>query len=106
MNGREKRAVVEVGFHSLRHTYVSIQAEAGTPLALIGKNVGHSNPAMTDHYTHVSEHQAVKMANVFPSLLAGGHAKYVLPEEVKAALEKMTDQSWKKIRDELLEETA
>lgn len=53
-----KRAVLEVGFHSLRHTYVSLHAAAGTPQAMIQANVGHSNPAMTAHYTHVNEDTA------------------------------------------------
>lgn len=57
-----KRAVVEVGFHSLRHTYVSIHAMGGTPQAIIQGNVGHSNPAMTAHYTHTSIEAARRVA--------------------------------------------
>jgi integrase len=57
-----KRGIVEVGFHSLRHTYVSLHAEAGTPQALIQANVGHRNPAMTAHYTHIGEAAAVQAA--------------------------------------------
>jgi integrase len=53
-----KRAVLEVGFHSLRHTWVSLHAAAGTPQAVIQNVIGHSNPAMTAHYTHVSEDTA------------------------------------------------
>jgi integrase len=56
------RAVVEVGFHSLRHTYVSLCAERGVPLAVIQGNVGHGNAAMTRHYLHVSEDTARQMA--------------------------------------------
>ena len=36
-----KRAVVEHGFHSLRYSYISHHAEAGTPQAVIQKNAGH-----------------------------------------------------------------
>ena len=57
-----KRAVVEVGFHSLRHTYASIHAREGTPQALIQENLGHSNPAMTEHYQHVSDETARRAA--------------------------------------------
>jgi len=60
--GTGKRAVVEVGFHSLRHTYVSIHAMGGTPQAIIQDNVGHSNPAMTSHYTHTSDEAARRVA--------------------------------------------
>jgi integrase len=62
--GTGKRAVVEVGFHSLRHTYVSLHAERGTPAAIIQGNVGHGSPAMTAHYTHISDKAAVKVAKV------------------------------------------
>ena len=51
----ENRAQVQVGFHSLRHTFVSMSANAGTPLAVVQAIVGHSNPAMTQHYFHESE---------------------------------------------------
>jgi len=47
------RQGVDVGFHSLRHSFVSLSANAGVPLALVQSLVGHSNPAMTRHYLHV-----------------------------------------------------
>lgn len=59
--GTRRKAVV-VGFHSLRHTYASIHAESGTPQAVIQDNMGHSNPAMTEHYQHVSEATARRVA--------------------------------------------
>ncbi|MGD1085371.1 MAG: tyrosine-type recombinase/integrase, partial [Verrucomicrobiota bacterium] len=45
--GPGERAVVEVGFHSLRHTFVSLCRESNAPLAVVESIVGHSNPAMT-----------------------------------------------------------
>ena len=66
-----KRAVVEVGFHSLRHTYVSLHAERGTPQAVIQSNVGHGSPAMTRHYTHIGEAAARNTAAVLEMPLAG-----------------------------------
>ena len=51
----DTRATVDVGFHSLRHTFVSLSANAGAPLAIVQAIVGHSNPAMTRHYFHGSE---------------------------------------------------
>ena len=47
-----KNRVVKVGFHSLRHTFVSLMGNAGAPLALVQSIVGHSNPMMTAHYFH------------------------------------------------------
>lgn len=54
-DGRGKRARVIVGFHSLRHTFVSMAANAGAPLALVQSIVGHTNAEMTRHYFHASE---------------------------------------------------
>lgn len=49
------RKAVEVGFHSLRHTFVSLCANAGVPLHIVQAIVGHTNEAMTRHYFHVSD---------------------------------------------------
>ena len=49
------RKAVEVGFHSLRHTFVSLCANAGVPLHIVQAIVGHTNTAMTEHYFHVSD---------------------------------------------------
>lgn len=54
-NKRTTRKAVEVGFHSLRHTFVSLCANAGVPLHIVQAIVGHTNAAMTAHYFHVSE---------------------------------------------------
>jgi integrase len=50
-----------VGFHSLRHTFISKHAEMGTPLAVVQEAVGHSQAAMTQHYIQIQE-QKVKDA--------------------------------------------
>ena len=50
-----KNARVDVGFHSLRHTFVSLSANAGVPLTVVQAIVGHSNPVMTRHYFHASD---------------------------------------------------
>ncbi len=50
-----ERKAVEVGFHSLRHTFVSLCANAGVPLHIVQAIVGHTNAAMTAHYFHVSD---------------------------------------------------
>ena len=58
------RVVVAYGFHSLRYAYVSLNAEAGTPQAVIQRNVGHLSKAMTEHYEKVSDDAARKYASV------------------------------------------
>ena len=62
------RAVVEVGFHSLRHTFVSLCRMADAPLAVVEAIVGHSSPAMTRHYTHTGEAAARLAIGALPGL--------------------------------------
>jgi hypothetical protein len=66
-----KRAVVDFGFYSLRHTWVSMHAAAGTPGTVIQNSVGHSNPAMTEHYTHVNDTTARDVAKKALPVFAG-----------------------------------
>jgi integrase len=49
-----RRAIVRVGFHSLRHSFVSLCAKGGAPMHVVQKLVGHGNPLLTsDVYTHL-----------------------------------------------------
>ncbi len=57
-HGQRRRAIVRVGFHSLRHSFVSLCAKAGTPLHVVQKLVGHGNPMLTaDVYVHLDDEQ-------------------------------------------------
>jgi integrase len=97
-----KRAVVEVGFHSLRHTYVSLHAERGTPQAVVQAIVGHGSPAMTAHYTHIGEETARRIAGVLElDAPATEPARAPLPPWALERLAVMTSKNWKTIRDEL-----
>lgn len=111
-----KRAVTEYGFHSLRYSYISHHAEKGTPQAAIQANAGHRSPAMTEHYTRISDDAAREMAQVLslrpgpaplnPSdganpLLASPAAP--LPEWAARLVEKMDAGNWQKIRQQLLD---
>ena len=60
---------VDVGFHSLRHTFVSISANAGIPLAFVQAIVGHSNPAMTAHYYHKDENALKSATAAIPDVI-------------------------------------
>lgn len=64
-----RRAVVDVGFHSLRHSFVSLSRNAGAPLAIVEAIVGHANPAMTRHYSHVGEDAAASAVALLPDVL-------------------------------------
>ena len=50
-----KRNRPDCTFHSLRHTFVSKCVEAGVPPHIVQEIVGHGSPAMTQHYTHLSD---------------------------------------------------
>jgi integrase len=103
-----KRAVVEVGFHSLRHTFVSLCRESNAPLAVVENIVGHSNPAMTRHYTRVGELAAGQAVATLPSVL--GQAVPTAPalksEEIqnqaRAMAESMTAKNWREKKAALL----
>lgn len=88
--GTGKRAVVLKGFHSFRHSYVSLNADAGTPQATMQKLVGHGSPMMTLHYLTPSNAMVLKAADSLPALLgAAKPAREPLPawavEAVKTA---------------------
>jgi integrase len=100
-----KRAVVEVGFHSLRHTFVSLCRESNAPLSVVEAIVGHSNPAMTRHYTHVSELAAMHAVNALPSVI--GEASALPPaksrdDQLRDIIESVTPKTWQQDKVRLL----
>ena len=84
--GTGKRAVIQYGFHSLRYSYISHHAEAGTPQAIIQANAGHANPAMTEHYTKISDDAALRVAT---ALDITPDAKLIEAVEVEPEREKL-----------------
>jgi integrase len=47
--------VPPIGFHVLRHTHASILAMQGVPMAVIARQLGHSDTRMTErHYAHLA----------------------------------------------------
>lgn len=103
-----KRAILEVGFHSLRHTFVSLCRAANAPLAVVESIVGHSSPAMTRHYTHTGEAAALEAVSALPSLT--GEPVKALPlllmVDAVVMLEivnAMTAKNWKSKKVELIE---
>lgn len=55
-------------FHSLRHTFVSITANAGVPLHVIQSIVGHESRAMTWHYYHEDEAALRNAVSAIPAI--------------------------------------
>ena len=77
------RKAVEVGFHSLRHTFVSLCANAGVPLHIVQAIVGHTNTAMTAHYFHVSDDALRGAVASLPDVFTRGRAA-ALPAPAEA----------------------
>ncbi len=100
-----RRAVLQVGFHSLRHTWISFHAMHGTPQAVIQQAAGHANPAMTEHYTHVSDEAARIAARAFDIPQLAGETIDVTPvpeperEELRKAIETLDMEQVRKVLD-------
>lgn len=71
------RAVTLVGFHSLRHTFVSMCRAGGAPLAVVEELVGHSSPAMTRHYTHTGDEAAAAAVGLLPVNIVGPNVERI-----------------------------
>jgi hypothetical protein len=103
-----KRAVIEVGFHSLRHSFVSLCRESNAPLSVVESIVGHASPAMTRHYTHVGQLAASNAIAALPGVM--GEAAPVeikrTPEailsEARAITESITGKNWREKKAALL----
>jgi integrase len=96
-----KRAVIEVGFHSLRHTFVSLCRESNAPLSVVESIVGHSSPAMTRHYTHVGELAAGRAVALLPSVMSEAtpeptkRGQDEILREVQTILKNMSAKNWR-----------
>ena len=66
-NGKKK---LLCGFHSLRHTFVSMAIESGMPSMLVQKIVGHSSVNMTEHYFHENMAKASEGISQMPDVVA------------------------------------
>jgi integrase len=58
----------DCGYHSLRHTFVSLCAAGGVPQSVVQSLVGHGSPAMTAHYTHVGTEAARRAVAMLPDV--------------------------------------
>ena len=90
----------------LRHTFVSLCRESNAPLSVVESIVGHSNPAMTRHYTHVGELAAGRAVALLPAVI-GDHKPERNGEEnplakIRNIAKSMTAANWKKKKNELL----
>lgn len=71
IEGRKHKAP-EASFHSLRHTFVSMSANAGVPLHIVQAIVGHESTAMTRHYYHENVSALQQAVEAIPSISETG----------------------------------
>lgn len=82
--------------------------ESNAPLAVVESIVGHSNPAMTRHYTHVGELAAGRAIALLPSVMGDAKAHDLQNEPENILLKahklakKMTTANWQANRNKLL----
>jgi integrase len=104
-----KRAIVETGFHSLRHSFVTMCRANNVPLSIVESLVGHSNPQMSRVYTHVSESAACTAISSLPAII--GHVQPKARErdpasilrDVLALAHEISAKNWRDRKATLLE---
>lgn len=79
---KDKKAICIAGYHSLRHSLVSILANSGTAQALTMELVGHGSPQIHRIYTHGDQSALNKAVNSMPSLLLTASVKPVIEVKV------------------------
>ena len=87
----------KIGFHSLRHTFVSECAKSGVPLSIVQSIVGHGSPAMTRHYTHIDVESARKWLE--PDTESSSQPDI---DKVFALAESMNKSNWQEVKKEIL----
>ena len=75
-----------VRLHDLRHVFASIAVSSGLGLPSIGKTLGHSQPATTARYAHLTSHPlkavAAAVAGKIAAAMASGQGGRIEPAAV------------------------
>ena len=75
-DGQRRNRITRVGFHSLRHSFVSLCAASGVPQVAIQELVGHGSPAMTAVYSHANDKQKASAVASLPVIHFGSGKQY------------------------------
>jgi integrase len=102
--GNGTRRLVSRGFHSLRHTAVSVMRNSGAALPTSQAVVGHSSPEIHDLYTHADTEALQRAIYALPSITGQEVAEQrePLPEWAVELVESLTTKNVKTIKAELL----
>ena len=104
--GKRKRAPVAVGFHSLRHTAVSMLRDAGASMAAAMAITGHTSAALLDVYTHAGADTVRAAVAALPAI--GGD--YTPPPseadklaKVRELAASLTAENWQTVQAAILQ---
>jgi integrase len=99
------RAVVEVGFHSFRHTWVTLAGERGTDSATLHAIAGWGSPAMERIYSHVSAEHLEQGIKSGPCVMNDSKPPATeCPPIAGEHLEKLTDGQLEQLNEAIREE--
>jgi hypothetical protein len=88
-----RRAAVNVSFHSLRHSFVSMCARAGVSLPVVREMAGHHNEAIQRVYLHVSESECRAAINALPALGCASGSSPQPEDELRVRVRKLVDDA-------------
>lgn len=108
-----KNRISRVGFHSLRHSFISLSAEGGGDLVAIQKLTAHSSPQIQQIYLSASEQQAQSAINALPSfgLIEGNEEVKPIKtiennglsqEKIIQLVQLMDESNWQNIKQMIL----
>jgi len=95
------RPIVRCGFHSFRHSFVSLCRESGAPMAVVQSIVGHSSPAMTLNYQHTSPEAAQSAIKLLPAI-NGEVVAPAKPVSLRDLIESMTPENLRETKSAAL----
>jgi len=102
--GAGVRRVVSVGFHSLRHTAVSLLREAGAAQSVSQAIVGHNSTEIHQLYTHTDEGAMRRAVESLPAMretktiAAPAVDTGAILKQVGALLDGMNADNWKQVK--------
>lgn len=103
------RDAVDVGFHSLRHTAVTLLREAGVPTSVTMAIVGHTSASTHDLYTHIGEGALKQAMAALPSVTGDAltlplpaPVKMIDAADVRALAETLTAANADEVREKML----
>lgn len=102
MKNGQKRMVTRYSMHSFRYSFVSFCANNNVPLHIVQELVSHSSPAMTRHYSKISNKSKEQATNTMNDILQGVNASTIVrPENEKILLDFIKDIAPDRLNDAL-----